>query len=790
LQLKTRVALQTRAYRARKLVDTTAAKAQEVFLQSPGEALLIVQRALQELPGEERLLALEESLRQRLKAAEIEEVRGRYMREAQGAIDRGQFDKAIETLESYQLEFADAAGVGELLEYAKRELAQQQRRARIASSVTQARELLLQERFDQVIQLLEPAVQETSDPTLARLLEEARTKREALLRKSEAVLGQIARHRERGQLDEAINLLLALPATSVAGSPQYALLADIRAEKARKETTASALAAAAQASNLASFQAAIDSLQKVQRAWGDTPELSKAVSGIESRRAQLANEAVAKSVEAARAALLENNATAAVEALKSSVEWFEFAGSSQQADWKRLNAEAAKPTTKRATGFVPQVSAPGETKDVAPPRNKLLVPLIAAGVVVLGVIGFEVWHHSQEATPAAPQIVYKTVPAGPSSSTAPTGTLLIKGSVDKGSPENVQVLVDGAFKGLTQPDGTAKLLLDPGQHSVRFIKAGYSDSAPTSVTIAANAQQTMPFTLTQIVGAPPPPPAAFITIQSAPGASVTLDGAPQPNTDTHGVLNLPVKPGPHALGINLSGYQAFNQSLNLKNGDHPTVYATLIPIPKAQPSTPTPVLPVQVAFYASSSTIQQGQSTTLNWQINNAAEASIDNGIGSVGASGTKEVSPAANTTYVLTAKGSGGAQQQTVNIIVVPKAAAQETTPAAPQAVDQSALIQAALANFYAAYNAHDVGRMQAIWTGMKPAQAKGFQAFFKANPTSKAANNCSPGALSISGDSASWTCSETSTFVSGGRTQSHTQDIHFTLVKRGGNWTIVGRE
>jgi tetratricopeptide (TPR) repeat protein/predicted Ser/Thr protein kinase len=789
LQLKTRIALQTRAYRTRRLIDTTAAKAQEVFLQSPGEALLIVQRALQELPGEERLLALEESLRQRLKAAEIEEVRGRYLREAQGAIDRGQFDKAIETLESYQLEFADAAGVGELLEYAKREVAQQQRRSRISGSVSQARELLLQERFDQAIQLLEPAVQETADPTLSRLLEEARTKREALLRKSEAVLGQIARHRERGQLDEAINLLLALPATSVAGSPQNTLLAEIRTEKARKETTASALATAAQASNLAGFQSAIESVQKVQRAWGDTPELAKAVAGIESRRAQLANETVAKSVEAARAALLENNASAAVEALKSSVEWFEFAGSSQQADWKRLNAEAAKPTTKRATGFVPQVSAPGETKDLAPPRNKLLIPLIAAAVVVLGVVGFEVWHHSHEAAPA-PQVVYKTVPGAPSPGAAPSGTVLIKGSVDKGSAENVQVIVDGAFKGLTQSDGTAKLLLDPGKHSIRFIKSGYTDSAPASVTIAANSQQTMPFTLTQTVGAPPPPPVAYVTIQSAPGALVAIDNAPQGNTDAHGVLNLQVKPGSHALGISLSGYQPFSQTFNLKNGAQQNVAASLTPIPKAAPSQPPPALPVQVAFYASSSTIQQGQSTTLNWQINNATEASIDNGIGGVGASGQKDVSPSGNTTYVLTAKGSGGTQQQTVNITVTPKAAPSVEAPPPPQAVDQSVLIQQAINNFDAAYNAHDVGRMQASWTGMKPAQAKAFQGFFKDQPSSHVADNCSAGALTISGDSASWTCSETSTFVSGGRTQSHAQDIRFTFARRGGNWSIVGRQ
>jgi serine/threonine-protein kinase len=788
LQLKTRVALQTRTYRTRQLIDTTAAKAQQVFLQSPGEALLIVQKALQELPGEERLLALEESLRQRLKAAEIEEVRGRYMREAQGAIDRGQFDKAIETLESYQLEFADAVGVGELLEYAKREVAQQQRRTRIAACVTQARELLLQERFDQTIQLLEPAVQETSDPTLSRLLEEARTKREALLRKSEAVMSQIARHRERGQLDEAINLLQALPATGVAGTPQNALLAEIRGEKARKEATAAALAAAAQASDLASFQSAVDSLQKLQRAWGDTPEISKAVSGIESRRAQLANETVARSVEAARAALLENNASAAINALKASVEWFEFAGSSQQADWKRLNSEAAKPTTKRATGFVPQVSAPGETKELAPPRNKLLIPLVAAGVVALGVVGFEVWHHSQEAAPPPPQVVYKTVPGAPAA--APSGTLLVQGSADKGGADNAEVIVDGVIKGFTLGDGSLKLPLDPGKHSIRFVKPGYSEAPAATVTISANNQVALPFKLAlSASGAPAPPPMAFMSIQSTPGAAVTIDNAAQGSTDAHGILVVQVKPGAHALGINLTGYQPYNQSLTLTAGEHSNVVAQLPVIPKVVAPTAQPVFAV---FSATVSTIQQGQSTTLSWQTANASEVNIDNGIGDVGANGQKDVSPASNTTYQLTAKGSGGTQQKTITIVVEKTVAVAPPppTPVVPQQVDPSVLIQQAVSNFVTAYNSHDMGRIQSIWTGIKPAQAKGLQGFFKDQPSSKVSDNCSPASLSVAGDTASWTCTEVSTFNASGKVQSHNVSIQFTFARKNGNWVILGRQ
>jgi len=787
LQLKTRVTVIARQARSKRIVDTTSAKAQEMYLQSPGEALLIVQKALQELPGEERLLALEDSLRQRMKTLETEEVRGRYLREAQGAIDRNEFAKAVEILESYQLEFADAAGVGELLEYAKREQAQQQRRARIASTVTKARELLLEERFDQTIQLLEPAVAETSDPTLSRLLEEARAKRETLLRKSEAVLGQIARHRERGQLDEAINLLLALPATNTAGSPENTLLSEIRAEKSRKEATDTALAAATAASDLGGFQAALESLQKVQRAWGDTPQLSKAVAGIESRRAQLASESVAKSVEAARTALLNNDPPGAIAALKSSAEWFEFAGAAQQADWKRLNSEAAKPVARRPTGQVPKVNAPGVVKEAAP-KNKLLVPLIAGGgVLVLAVVIF-FWFHSQgkqsgqqagtgQATAPNPAAAPSLSPA------APTGILFLQGNTD-----GVEVFVDGVPKGFTLGDGTLKLPLDPGQHSIRFLKPGFSAPPPSTVTIAANNQINLPFKLTQSSsGAAPAVQAAFMMIQSTPGAAVSIDNTPKGQTDARGTIVLQVDPGSRTLQISLSGYQTYSQTFTLKNGDRENISAMLQAVPKPSTPTPAPVAQVFALFSASATTIEQGQSTTLQWQTANASDVSIDNGIGQVSASGQREVSPSSSTTYQLTAKGPGGTQQRSITITVQPKAAAAPTpAPAAvPQVVDQTALVQSVVSNFNAALSAHDVSRMQASWPSMKPQDAKKWQDFFKSFSKAKVTQNCPASALMITGDSATWPCT-ISTVIPGSSPQPP-QAIRFTLAKKNGSWVVT---
>ncbi len=76
-----------------------------------------------------------------------------------------------------------------------------------------------------------------------------------------------------------------------------------------------------------------------------------------------------------------------------------------------------------------------------------------------------------------------------------------------------------------------------------------------------------------------------------------------------------------------------------------------------------------VSFAAQPATIQQGESSTLSWVVQNATSVTIDNGIGSVNASsGSVSVSPTQTTTYTLTATGASGTvtQRQTVTVTSV----------------------------------------------------------------------------------------------------------------------------
>jgi outer membrane protein OmpA-like peptidoglycan-associated protein len=71
-----------------------------------------------------------------------------------------------------------------------------------------------------------------------------------------------------------------------------------------------------------------------------------------------------------------------------------------------------------------------------------------------------------------------------------------------------------------------------------------------------------------------------------------------------------------------------------------------------------------ILFNASSESIQDGQTVTLNWQVGNATEVSIE-GLGKVPAKGSKKVKPTETTVYKLIAIGESGMETATVEVEV-----------------------------------------------------------------------------------------------------------------------------
>jgi hypothetical protein len=83
------------------------------------------------------------------------------------------------------------------------------------------------------------------------------------------------------------------------------------------------------------------------------------------------------------------------------------------------------------------------------------------------------------------------------------------------------------------------------------------------------------------------------------------------------------------------------------------------------PPSPAVTPPAIVAFSASPAQMKAGESATLLWNVTGATSVTIDQGIGTVAAAGTKAVSPTKTTTYTLTATNSTGTTTQPVTLTI-----------------------------------------------------------------------------------------------------------------------------
>jgi len=105
-------------------------------------------------------------------------------------------------------------------------------------------------------------------------------------------------------------------------------------------------------------------------------------------------------------------------------------------------------------------------------------------------------------------------------------------------------------------------------------------------------------------------------------------------------------------------------TLTATNAVGVSVPATAQVMVSGAPSPPAG-LPVVNSFTASPSSITAGSSATLSWNVSNATSVTIDQGVGAVGSSGTTSVSPAATTTYTLTATNAAGSTTAMTQVTV-----------------------------------------------------------------------------------------------------------------------------
>jgi len=92
-------------------------------------------------------------------------------------------------------------------------------------------------------------------------------------------------------------------------------------------------------------------------------------------------------------------------------------------------------------------------------------------------------------------------------------------------------------------------------------------------------------------------------------------------------------------------------------------------------NTPPPAAPPAarptVTLQANPTSINKGDSTTLNWSSTNATQLTIAPEVGAVAPEGSTKVTPADSVTYTITASGPGGSADSSVRVTVAAPAAA-----------------------------------------------------------------------------------------------------------------------
>jgi len=87
----------------------------------------------------------------------------------------------------------------------------------------------------------------------------------------------------------------------------------------------------------------------------------------------------------------------------------------------------------------------------------------------------------------------------------------------------------------------------------------------------------------------------------------------------------------------------------------------------AAPIMPVYRWPTINDFHCSNTSVVMGNQAKLYWTVTDADTITIDNGIGSVGASGTVYIYPVVTTTYTLMASNGGNTVARSVTVVVTP---------------------------------------------------------------------------------------------------------------------------
>jgi len=186
-----------------------------------------------------------------------------------------------------------------------------------------------------------------------------------------------------------------------------------------------------------------------------------------------------------------------------------------------------------------------------------------------------------------------------------------------------------------------------------------SSSASTTVSVGSAAPTTGSPTIAALYVSP-----SSITSGGTATLSWMTSGASSIAID-NGVKNLVGVTGASG-SVSVSPSFTTTYTLTASNA-YGNTYDSKVLTVMAAPIMPVYRWPTINDFHCSNTSVVMGNQAKLYWTVTDADTITIDNGIGSVGASGTVYIYPVVTTTYTLMASNGGNTVARSVTVVVTP---------------------------------------------------------------------------------------------------------------------------
>jgi hypothetical protein len=338
LRLKMQLEPRLREHERKRLVAEVSDACRRL---APVDALARIREALALLPGNADLLKLEAAITQRLTRGQREQVLAEYMSKARTLLEDHLYLETVKVLELCEKEGFSSPEMSELLNLARSAAAERISQDLVERSFLEAKRLLEEENYDEVLKLLPPVLERVEEPALRRQLDEAAQKQQVLEKRVDQILADIDRLREMELFDAALGLIRAEPAGVRQAKRVQTVLesctAALECEAARLESIGAVYAGLNEPESAALFER----IAAAGAALKPPPGAAAIEQRLGARVKQIADQQLAKCMEAARQALAADDTASADSILQSAAAWLASATSPVQAEWKTVQSEVA-----------------------------------------------------------------------------------------------------------------------------------------------------------------------------------------------------------------------------------------------------------------------------------------------------------------------------------------------------------------------------------------------------------------------------------------------------------------